>query len=164
VQAPWSRMLRDEGGDSRVGTVLTAASPRGALAVRPTDGDAQESAIALTFDRPAEALITGPPVDLSRQRNGDMVLAFSIRLDAAPSGPINLVFGQQTIDIAPTLEGTRPGVWRTLRVRLACFDSRPNAATAVETPFGLRSAHPLRVSLAEIGLASNDGGATCPEP
>lgn len=164
VLAPWSLMLRDQGGDSRVGTVLTAASPRGALTVRPTDGEAQESAVALTFEGPAEALITGPPVDLSRQRNGDMVLALSIRLDTAPSGPINLVFAQQAIDIAPMLEGAHPGAWTNLRVRLTCFGSPSNAVTAVDTPFGLRSAHPLRVSLAEIGLASNDVGATCPAP
>lgn len=155
-------MLRDVGGDSRVGTVLAASSPRGALTVRPTDGAAQESALALTFKGPAEAVVMGPPVDLSRQRNGDMVLAFSIRLDAIPSGPITLGFGQRSIDIASALEGARPGVWRSLRVRLACFDSSPSDVTAVETPFALRSAHPLQVSLADIGLASNEGGATCP--
>ncbi len=162
IQSPWSLMLRDQGGDSRAGTVLAASSPRDALTVRPTDGMAQESAMALTFKGPAEALITGPPVDLSRQRNGEMVLAFSIRLDAPPSGPINLGFGQQKIDIASTLEGARPGVWRSFRIRLACFDSSQSDVTAVETPFSLQSADPLRVSLADIGLTSNEGGATCP--
>ena len=55
-----------------------------------TDGSAQESAMALTFSGPAQAVIFGQPVDLSRQRNGDMVLAFSARLDAVPTGPVEL--------------------------------------------------------------------------
>jgi beta-glucosidase len=162
IQSPWSLILRDAGGDSRVGSVLAASSPRDAVTVRPTDGAAQESAMALVFEGPAEAVIMGPAVDLSRQRNGDMALSFSIRLDAAPSGPINLGFGQQKIDIAGALDGARPGEWTSMRVRLACFAPDASDAVVVEAPFSLESAHPLRISLAEIGLASNEGGAPCP--
>jgi beta-glucosidase len=122
IQSPWSLMLRDQGGDSRVGAILAATSPRGALVVRPTDGAAQESAMSLTFSGAAEALIMGPPVDLSRQRNGDMVLAFSIRLDAPLSGPLELGFGRQRTSIAPLLSDARPGVWRSVRIPLSCFD------------------------------------------
>ena len=162
VRAPWSLMLRDAGGDSRVGTVLAASSPRGALTVRATDGVAQESAMALTFTGAGEALIMGPSVDLSRQRNGDMVLSFSLRLDAAPSGPVEIGFGRQRLDLASLLEGLRPGVWRSIRIPLSCFDADRSAVTMVETPFALRSSRPVGVSLAEIGLTSRVGEAACP--
>ncbi len=161
VQTPWSLMLRDQGGDSRVGTVLAGASPRGAVKVRPADGTAQESAMALTFTGAAEALIYGPTVDLSRQRNGDMVLSFSVRLDAAPSGPIELGFGRQRQDIAPMLVDAQPGVWREVKVRLACFDADLSGVSAVEAPFSIQSAGPLEISIAEVGLVSNDGRSGC---
>jgi beta-glucosidase len=142
--------------------VLAGASPRGVLTARAVDGTAQESAVALTYSGAAEAVIAGPPVDLSRQRNGDMALAFLIRLDAAPTGPIELGFGRQRVDIAPLLEGLRPGVWRPIQVRLSCFDGAETGMTAVETPFSLRSGAPLRVSLADIGLVSSTVEARCP--
>lgn len=162
VQSPWSLLLRDAGGDSRVGTVLSGSSPRGALTVRPTDGSAQESAIALTYSGPAEALITGPPVDLSRQRNGDMALAFSIRLDAALSGPLELGFGRQRIDISSLLSSAGADEWRSVQIPLHCFDAAVSGLTEIETPFALRSAGPLRLSLADVGLTSRSADAGCP--
>lgn len=161
VQAPWSLMLRDQGGDSRVGTVLAATSPRETLRIRSTDGAAQESAMALTFSGPAEALITGPAVDLSRQRNGDMVLAFSVRLDEPVSGPVEIGFGRERLDIGPVLRTMPTGVWRLVRARLSCFDAARSRVTEVETPFSVSAAGPLRLSLAEIGLMSSDGDQTC---
>lgn len=161
VQPPWSLMLRDEGGDSRVGAVLAAASPRGRVTVRPADGTAQESAFALAFSGPAEALITGPAVDLSRQSNGDMVLGFQLRPDAPLTGPLELGFAGRRLDIAPLLAGSPPGEWRNLRVPLSCFGSAADAA-AVDTPFALRSRGALRVSVAEVGLLSRTAEAACP--
>lgn len=117
--------------------------------------------MSLTFSGPAEALIMGPPVDLSRQRNGDMVLAFSIRLDGPLSGPLELGFGRARTDIAPLLGDARPGVWRSIRIPLACFDGEGSGVASLETPFLLRSTGSQRVSVAEIGLISNEGGLGC---
>ena len=119
VQSPWSLILRDEGGDSRVGQRLAAASPRANVSVSAADGTAQESAMALNFTGEAEAVIVGPAVDLSRQRNGDMVLTAAVRLDAPASGPIELGFGKDRINIHPLLQDAKVGEWRTIRVRLA---------------------------------------------
>ncbi|MDQ8029898.1 MAG: putative glycoside hydrolase, partial [Brevundimonas sp.] len=160
VQAPWSLMLRDDGGDSRVGTVLAASSPRGALSVRPTDGAAQESAVALTFSGPAEALITGPAVDLSRQSNGDMVLGVSIRPDGPVTGPVEIGFGGRRLDVSALLAGAPVGQWVSVRVPLSCFAAADLGA--VDTPFALRSQAALRVSLADIGLVTRTPEARCP--
>ena len=162
VQSPWSLMLRDEGGDSRIGSVLTGASPRGRVSVRPTDGAAQESAMALAFTGPAEALIAGPPVDLARQRNGDMVLAFRIRLDSGTPGAFTLGFGGQRFDLAGVLAATETGGWQDVRVRLACLDADRVGIAAVETPFVMASDGPVGVSLADISLTSNTGDGACP--
>jgi beta-glucosidase len=164
IQAPWSLMLRDAGGDSRVGTVLSGTSPRGAVTVRPTDGTAQENAMALTFAGAGEALIYGAPVDLSRQRNGDMVLAFSVRLDAEPSGPMEIGFGRQRADIEPMVSGSAAGTWQSVKLRLSCFQGDRAGVTAVEAPFSLRSTGTLKVSLSDIRLISNDGNSSCIVP
>lgn len=117
--------------------------------------------MALTFTDASETLIFGPPVDLSRQRNGDMVLSFSVRLDAAPLGPIELGFGRQRQDIAPMLADAKPGVWREVKVRLSCFDAGQAGVSAVDVPFSIRSGGPLQISIAEVGLTSNDGISGC---
>lgn len=162
VQSPWSLILRDEGGDSRVGQRLAAASPRANVSVSAADGAAQESAMALNFTGEAEAVIFGPAVDLSRQRNGDMVLTAAVRLDGPASGPIELGFGKDRINIQPLLQDAKVGEWRTIRVRLACFDATAIGVAAVETPFVLASKVALRLSLADIGLAPHDTAAACP--
>jgi beta-glucosidase len=162
VQSPWSLLLRDNGGDARVGQALSSASPRGNVSVRAADGAAQESAMALSFAGPAEAVIFGPAVDLSRQRNGDMVLAAAVRLDGPAQGPVELGFGKDRIDIAPLLQEATLGEWKTIRIRLACFDAEAAGLSAVETPFVLGTTTPLRISLADIGLVPHDAEATCP--
>jgi len=162
VQSPWSLLLRDSGGDARVGQALSSASPRGNLSVRSADGTAQESAMALSFSGAAEAVIFGPAVDLSRQRNGDMVLTAGVRLESRVAGSLELGFGKDRIDIAPLLHDAKVGEWRTIRIRLACFDAEAAGLTAVETPFVLGSKTPLRLSLADIGLVPHDAEASCP--
>ncbi len=162
VQSPWSLMLRDEGGDSRIGSGLTGTSPRGRVSVQPTDGAAQESAMALTFAGPGEALIAGPPVDLVRQRNGDMVLAFRIRLNAATPGTLKLGFGDQRIDLDQVLAAPALGEWRDVRVRLACLDAQRVGIAAVQTPFVVASEGSAELSLSDIALSSNTGDGACP--
>lgn len=162
IQAPWSLILRDDGGDARVGQALSASSPRDRVSVRPADGSAQESAMALTFTGQAEAVVFGPAVDLSRQRNGDMVLTTAVRLDAPIAGALQLGFGKDLVDIAPLLRDAKIGEWRTIRVRLACFEAERVGTTAVETPFVISSVSPLRITLADIGLVPNDAEASCP--
>ena len=118
--------------------------------------------MALSFTGPAEAVIFGPAVDLSRQRNGDMVLTAEVRLESRVAGPVELGFGKDRIDIAPLLHDARIGEWRTIRIRLACFDGETAGLFAVETPFVLGSKTPLSISLADIGLVPHDAEATCP--
>lgn len=61
--APWSLMLRDAGGEFRLGAEKSGASPRGGVSVRSTDGAGQESARALTFSQGGgQALIAAQPV------------------------------------------------------------------------------------------------------
>lgn len=160
--APWSLMLRDGGGEMRLGEKTAGESPRGGVAVRRVDGATQESARALTFaGEGGHAVIAASPVDLTRQSNGEMAIAFRYRIDAAPRGPVFLTLGSGAVDVSGLLRGAT-GEWRTLKVRLSCLRDRGADIAAVDQPWGLRTAAPFVVAVEDVRLASNEGDAVCP--
>ena len=164
--APWSLMLRDAGGEFRLGQEAQGASPRGGVTARSADGSAQESARLLTFDTPsgqqAHALIAASPVDLTRQANGEMAITFRFRVDRHPTGPVRLTLGMGAVDIAPILRDAPLGEWRTLKVRLSCLRDAGAAIDAVDQPWGLQASGQLTIAVEDVRLGSNEGDAICP--
>jgi beta-glucosidase len=170
VVEPWSLSLEDAGGQSRVGAEATAASPRGAVRMTIVDDLAQESGRRFVFagGQPQHAVIWGKPVDVTRQANGEMAIAFRYRVDAAPTAPVTLSLGAQDparfagIDLTPWLRDAPVGQWRTIKVRLSCFGGRGADLSSLERPFQLSTEGALTLSVSEIRLASNEGDAVCP--
>lgn len=161
--APWSLMLRDAGGDFRLGAEKSGASPRGGVSARATDGAGQESARALTFSQGGgQAMIVAQPVDLTRQSNGEMAVAFRYRVDARPKGPVFLTLGAGSVDISALIATAPVGEWRTLKVRLSCLRDRGADIAAVDQPWGLRTNADFAITVEDIRLASNEGDAVCP--
>ena len=161
IDPPWSLILEDAGGQTRLGAETSGDSPRGGVSVRPVDDLAQESARRLTFTSPSRALIWGPPVDLRREVNGDLALSFRYRIDAAPAGDLSLGFGSALLNLTDELTGVAPaGEWRAYKVRLSCFAEA--RAEAVETPFVLAATGEGAVSVSEIQLSPDVGPADCP--
>jgi beta-glucosidase len=161
VPSPWSLILADEGGQQRLGEdVSRGASPRNGVTVTPVDDRAQESARQFVFRTPATVSIWGPAVDLRREVNGDMALAFRYRIDAAPAESLVLGYGQARVDITDALTAGPVGEWREFRVRLNCFAGEPS--DALETPFSLGARGPATISLSEIRLAPDTGPRQCP--
>lgn len=164
--APWSLMLRDGGGEFRLGQEPQGRSPRGAVSARSGDGRAQESARILTFDTPsgqsAQAIIAASPVDLTRQTNGEMAISFGYRMDARPDGQVRLTLGSGSVDVTSILAGAPIGEWRTLKVRLSCLRDRGAVTSAVDQPWGLQATGRMTVAVEEIRLASNEGDTVCP--
>lgn len=161
--APWSLMLRDAGGEFRLGAEKSGASPRGGVSVRSVDGAGQESARALTFSQGGgQAIIAAQPVDLTRQSNGEMAIAFRYRVDARPKGPVFLTLGAGSVDISSLIGAAPVGEWRTLKVRLSCLRDRGADIAAVDQPWGLRTDADFAVTVEDIRLASNEGDAVCP--
>ncbi|MFC4723792.1 glycoside hydrolase family 3 N-terminal domain-containing protein [Glycocaulis abyssi] len=158
--APWSLLLRDEGGDSRPGLAPSGESPRGAVAMRTVDGSAQESARSLTFTGPARALAWGTAVDLTRQANGEMALLLRYRADSTPEGRVWLGVGEAEVDLTPFMAET--GSWQEIKVRLSCFRDLGTSISAVEEPFSLRADGVAAISFETARLASNEGDAICP--
>ena len=155
--------LRDAGGEFRLGTESSGSSPRAGVTVRSTDGEGQESARALTFGAAGgHALIVAKPVDLVRQANGEMALAFRYRIDAKPQGAVRLTLGQAQVDVTSIFNGAPLGQWRTLKVPLSCLRVAGADLTAVDQPWGLRAADALGVTVEDIRLGSDEGDTICP--
>ncbi|KQW80935.1 1,4-beta-D-glucan glucohydrolase [Brevundimonas sp. Root1279] len=159
---PWSLMLRDAGGEFRLGQEKFGQSPRQTVTMRAVDGGAQESAISLAFTGQGQAALAARPVDLNRQANGEMALAFRYRVDAKPAGPIQLLVGQGAVDATGVFQAAPVGEWRTVKVRLSCFRDAGADLGAVDTPFMLSTQGAFGVTLEDIRLASNEGDAICP--
>jgi beta-glucosidase len=164
IVSPWSLSLRDTGGETRSSDGRTGVSPRAGVSVRPVDDLAQESGRQLAFAGGQEAVVAvnGPPVDLSRQSNGELTLSFRYRVDVAPTGRVSLAMGQGVLDIGEILRSAPAGDWRMLRIRLSCFRSVGTDVAAVDTPFVLTTDAAMTVSVSEIQLASHDNIAVCP--
>jgi beta-glucosidase len=168
VVSPWSLALEDAGGQTRVGTEKSAASPRGDVTVTVVDDLAQESGrrIAFTGAGAQSALIWGGPIDLTRQANGEMALAFRYRVDAAPRGTVTLAAvgqgGRGAIDLASLLGQAPVGQWREVKIRLSCLRDAGADLASLERPFQLTTDAPLTLSVSEIRLESNEGDAICP--
>ena len=160
--APWGLALRDAGGEVRLGLETSGASPRGGVSVRPADGVAQESARTLTFGaNGGDALISGGAVDLTRQSNGEMAISFRYRVGASPQAPVFLTSGAGAVDITALLTGG-VGEWREAKVRLSCLAQAGANLSAVDQPWGLRTAAPFAITVENVRLAPNNGDAVCP--
>ncbi|HWQ86807.1 exo 1,3/1,4-beta-D-glucan glucohydrolase [Brevundimonas sp.] len=164
MAAPWSLSLGDAGGETRSSDGRTGASPRAGVAIRAVDDLAQESGRQLVFagGQQATVFVNGPPVDLSRQSNGELTLSFRYRVDAPPSGPVSLAMGAGVLDIGEILRQAPVGDWRMLRIRLSCFRAAGADVAAVDTPFALTTEEAMTISVSEIRLASHDNIAICP--
>jgi beta-glucosidase len=163
--------LEDAGGQTRVGTETSLASPQGKVSMTVVDDLAQESGRRFAFAGGGfqSALIWGGPIDLSRQANGEMALSLRYRVDASPSAAVVLAAGQGNadqvrggVDITRLLADATIGQWATLKVRLSCFRNAGAELAALERPFQVITQGTLSLSVSEIRLASNEGDAICP--
>jgi beta-glucosidase len=141
----------------------------GAGAVKPIDAGAQENARQAAWMGQGVLAIHGPPVDLSRQTTGDMAVMLRYRIDAAPSQPVSMSIGcaddascAGTLDVTSLM--TRPAgeAWRSVKIKLSCFQAAGTKMDHVTAPFVLSTKGAFALSLTEVRLASNEGDAICP--
>ncbi|MGN5375181.1 putative glycoside hydrolase [Sphingomonas hankookensis] len=129
------------------------------MKVTATDHGVQEGARRFVIDGsgPAQILLgTQSPVDLTRQANGDVMLLATMRIDAAPTGPVTLALrsgpGNGQVALG-RMEKLPVGQWKTLGVPLKCFVGNVNMGR-VDTPFVLATDGALTVSVARVALGT----------
>ena len=146
-------------------------TPLGRLTLRAVDMRRQEDARELTWSGTgaASAQLTGPvPVNLSRQANGRMALAFDFRVTQPPTASVAIVMGcgagcAGAVRITRELRAAPTGKWRHLAIALACFARAGASLEHVVTPFSIDSAGKASLALAHIRLqAGGNGLIPCP--
>ncbi|WP_165190861.1 glycoside hydrolase family 3 protein [Caulobacter soli] len=142
----------------------------GAGSIKPIDAGAQENARQAAWTGQGMAAIHGPPVDLSRQTTGDMAVMVRYRIDTPPTGPVSMSIGCSddascggTLDVTSLLKASEPGEWRSVKIKLSCFQAAGAKMNHVTAPFALGAKGAFAVSLTEVRLASNEGDAICPK-
>ena len=143
----------------------------GAGSVKAIDAGAQENArqAVWTGQGRGTLAIHGPPVDLSRQTTGDMAVQLRYRIDQAPTKPVTMSIGCSddascggTVDISSLLKDAKPTQWRSVKVKLSCFQAAGARMDHVTAPFVIGTEGALALSVTEVVLASNEGDAVCP--
>ena len=154
-------------------TTVPVALADGSLALTAVDHRAQEDARRLTWSGSAPArwlLVSGTPLDMARESNGDVQLQLTVRRESAVSAPVWLGLGcgddcGGRIDLRKTLEAIPQGEWKVVGVPLKCFATAgADVAKLVQVPV-LESGAALRISVSRIALgALNEAEATvaCP--
>ena len=163
---PWQLVVADAGGEPMSATGAETSTGSGALTVTSVDRRVQEDARSATWTGSGAASVSlrgAEPIDIDRESNGDLLLAFDLRVDQAPSAAVSLSMGAGELDVTEVLSGLPAGEWQTVRVRLRCLADAGTDMTAVNEPFAIATGGELSLAFSDVKLVSMaDGESICP--
>lgn len=153
--AAWSLYVGDGASDStRITTTPADAVGR---RVRVTAVDARVQEGGRQFDLKGGgpqvvSLAASAPLDLSRERNGEVMVVATVRFDTAPAGDATVLArcGSGCGTGVP-IKGVATGRFLTMGVPLRCLGTN---LSAVETPFAIRSNGAMRFTLTRVALGT----------
>lgn len=127
------------------------------IAARAADRAAQEDSLRIVWAGrgPAQAAISGPPTNLTREANGEVALVLDLRVHTPPSAPVMLGMDGGLVPIGDAL--ARAGGWTTISVPLACFASARADMTQIAAPLVIETSGTLDLTLSGARLASPSG-------
>ncbi len=159
---PWSLFANIAGGDLRVSEIPFDS---GGLAVARTDHKAQEDALSIRFADPASSLRISAfsAVDMSRQSNGSMELAFHIRAQTPASLKIGMGCGDtgncEAAFMPLQVDGSD---WTEQRINLSCFARAGVDMTNIGDAIIIKAEQQTSLSITNIRLMSDtDATETC---
>ena len=165
ANSPWRMVITDGEGENQI-SGSTGETPSGSLSVVPADYEAQEDTSIVTWTAPARFYISGQPVDLTSQTNGDMVVEFTYQVTGDEVGATSL-FTEcgagcgATLDMSDQFAALSGAGWQTSQVKLSCFAEAGLDVANVTVPFGIQSEGPLTVQVQSAEIVSNGGDADC---
>ena len=159
---PWKLYIGD-GTDPQVPApgALAVSADGQRLKVRAQDRRVQEDARSARWHHEGGAarvyLAADAPVDLDRESNGGMALAFDIFLEEAPTQAVQLSMGcgdgcSGDLDITATLGALPLESWQTLRFSMSCFVDKGADMTKIDTPFQITTEGTLALRFSDVRL------------
>jgi beta-glucosidase len=100
------------------------------------------------------------PSDISREANGAMMLALTVRIDATPTAEVRLGVGSASVPVTARLRAFPIGSYATLAVPLSCFSAQDLSKTP--TIVHLETSGHLDLLVSDIRLTEAKKGAACP--
>lgn len=148
---PWAVFISVGDGADIMLSGSYIAHPSGAITVRAVDMSVQEDALNVAFSgaQAASLNIVGPGLDLSGYRENG-VMAFRVKLDEAPAGPLQLGLGERSIDLGSEIGEDVGRGWVDVSVPIACFTDSGAALDKVLIPFSLASETAASVSFGDL--------------
>jgi beta-glucosidase len=99
--------------------------------------------------------------DISRESNGAMMLAMTLKLNSVPSGVVTLGIGSATVPITDLLKAFPAGSYAKLAVPLSCFAAQDLSDSP--TIAQLETSGEFDISVSEIRIIETQSGAACPK-
>lgn len=161
--APWEAFLEIEGEPAIAANTGRVATPGSKpLVIYGVDRRRQEDAREVEWPGGVAGRVflqsTGP-VDISRESNGNMVLAVDILIDTPPTREVMLAMacGDECggeVDLTAVLRNLAIGEWRTLLVPLSSFDEAGADMSRIDIPFSLSTEGELVIRFSDVRLAT----------
>lgn len=169
---PWGLFVGNAAG-AKVAVSGSQGTTEGAptLTVSSIDRRVQEDARSAIWSGGGEARVylqADVPIDLSRESNGDLAIAFDLRLDQAPTSSVSLSMAcgdgcAGALDVTDEMGMMPLEQWITIRIRLRCFEDAGADMTRIDTPFQIATEGELALAFSDVKLVSlADGSAPCP--
>ncbi|HJR72430.1 MAG TPA: exo 1,3/1,4-beta-D-glucan glucohydrolase [Luteimonas sp.] len=160
--APGLSMRLETAGQPAVDIAMLPAALRdGSLRVAAVDHRRQEDARRVTWAGSAPArlsLIADAAKDLTREANGDVQLALTLRVDAPLKGDVtvSVACGEACGAMLPlreSLSSLPVGQWTTLGIPLKCFATAGADLSKLSGLLSIETGAPLQLSFSRFALA-----------
>ncbi|QKX17145.1 exo 1,3/1,4-beta-D-glucan glucohydrolase [Microbulbifer sp. YPW1] len=158
---PWSFQVTDVGNNHSV--ISSSVAKLQGISVQSVDRNVQEDSRRLQWSGEGNAIagfFANSRTDLSGYLANQGALVFDVKVDAAPSDAVNLGINcgmecgaEQSI--TDLLKGAAPGEWKTVAVDLQCLAKGGAKMDMVLSPFYVRTAGALDVTIHDIHIAAN---------
>ncbi|WP_420607872.1 glycoside hydrolase family 3 N-terminal domain-containing protein [Novosphingopyxis sp.] len=164
----WSLIVGDGSSSTTRVTSVPLTTLDGRMTVTAVNTEVQEGArqFALSGGKATIALETQAPIDLDRETNADVMLAFAMKVDRAPgtSPTLSMLCAGATCGASVPLSGlVADGKWVSYGIPLKCFAAKGVGMDRISVPFSLGLTGPVTVSLSRVALdTAVDQALPCP--
>ncbi|MFV8783983.1 glycoside hydrolase family 3 protein [Microbulbifer sp. SA54] len=158
---PWSLQVFDAGNNHAV--IASSVAKLQGIQVQSVDRKVQEDSRRLQWSGEGNAMagfFANSRTDLSGYLGNQGALVFDVKVDAVPSDVVTLGMNCGTDcgaeqSITELLKAAAPGEWKTVAVDLQCLAQRGAKMDMVLSPFYVRTAGALDLTVHDIRIASN---------
>ena len=156
----WSFAVGEDAGARSALDGAKGASSGNVVRITGLDRAAQEDARLLTWSGDGSGVVAlqgSSPVDLQREANGQLSLAFDYKVERPPTASVQLGLecGDScggAVSIEEKLRAAPAGEWRGFKILLQCFQHRGADMRRITAPFTLTTDGALSIGVANVRL------------